>query len=86
MVFTLSGDAYIGGELVREKTAVKLTSGDHFEIMATDKNAQVLFVSSTFLNEPVAWGGPIVMNTKEELSKAFEELKNGTFLQKVISY
>ena len=86
MIFTLSGDAYIGGELVREKTAVKLTSGDHVEIMATDKNAQVLFVSSTFLNEPVAWGGPIVMNTKEELSKAFEDLKNGTFLQKDISY
>ena len=86
MLFTLSGDAYIGGELVREKTAVKLTSGDHVEIMATDKNAQVLFVSSTFLNEPVAWGGPIVMNTKEELSKAFEELKNGPFLQKDISY
>ena len=86
MIFTLSGNAYIGGELVREKTAVKLTPGDYVEIMATDKNAQVLFVSSTFLNEPVAWGGPIVMNTKEELSKAFEELKNGTFLQKVISY
>ncbi len=86
MLFTLSGDAYIGGELVREKTAVKLTSGDHVEIMATDKNAQVLFVSSTFLNEPVAWGGPIVMNTKEELSRAFEDLKNGTFLKKDISY
>jgi redox-sensitive bicupin YhaK (pirin superfamily) len=86
MIFTLSGNAYIGGELVREKTAVKLTPGDYVEIMATDKNAQVLFVSSTFLNEPVAWGGPIVMNTKEELSKAFEELKNGTFLQKDISY
>ncbi len=85
MLFTLSGDAYIG-ELVREKTAVKLTPGDHIEIMATDKNAQVLFVSSTFLNEPVSWGGPIVMNTKEELSKAFEDLKNGTFLKKDISY
>ena len=86
MLFTLSGDAYIGGELVREKTAVKLTPGDYVEIMATDKNAQVLFVSSTFLNEPVAWGGPIVMNTKEELSRAFEDLKNGTFLKKDISY
>ena len=86
MIFTLSGNAYIGGELVREKTAVKLTPGDYVEIMATDKNAQVLFVSSTFLNEPVAWGGPIVMNTKEELSRAFEDLKNGTFLQKGISY
>ena len=86
MIFTLLGDAYIGGESVKEKTAVKLTSGEHVEIRAADKNAQVLFVSSTILAEPIAWGGPIVMNTKEELDKAFDDLKNGTFLQKEISY
>lgn len=86
IVFTLLGDAYIGSELVKEKTAVKLTSGDYLEIAATDKNAQVLFISSVPLNEPVAWGGPIVMNTKEELDKAFDDLKKGTFLQKKISY
>jgi len=86
MIFTLLGDAYIGGELVKEKTAVKLTSGEYMEIKATDKNAQVLFVSSTILAEPIAWGGPIVINTKEELNKAFEDLKNGTFLQQKISY
>jgi len=86
MVFTLLGDAYIGGELVKEKTAVKLTSGDHVEIKATDKNAQVLFISSILLDEPVVWGGPIVMNTKEELNKAFDDLKKGTFIQKTISY
>lgn len=86
MVFTLLGDTYIGGELVKEKTAVKLTSGDQVEIRATDKNTQVLFISSTRLGEPVVWGGPIVMNTKEELNKAFDDLKKGTFLQKGISY
>ncbi len=86
MVFTLLGDAYIGDELVKEKTAVKLTSGDHVEIKATDKNAQVLYISSTFLAEPVVWGGPIVMNTKEELNKAFDDLKKGTFIQSKISY
>lgn len=86
MLFTLLGDAYIGGELVKEKTAVKLTSGDHVEIKATGNNAQVLFVSSMSLGEPVAWGGPIVMNTKEELNKAFDDLRRGTFLQKEISY
>lgn len=86
MVFTLLGDAYIGGELVKEKTAVKLNSGDYVEIKATDKNAQVLFISSKLLAEPVVWGGPIVMNTKDELNKAFDDLKKGTFLQKVISY
>ena len=86
MLFTLLGDAYIGGELVKEKTAVKLTSGDYVEIKSTNKKAQVLFVSSVLLNEPVAWGGPIVMNTKEELNKAFDDLDKGTFIQKKISY
>ncbi len=86
MVFTLLGDAYIGGELVKEKTAVKLTLGDYVEIKATEKNSQVLFMSSTILDEPVVWGGPIVMNTKEELNKAFDDLRKGTFLQNKISY
>lgn len=86
MIFTLLGDAYIGGELVKEKTAVKLTSGNSLEIKATDKNVQVLFISSTMLAEPVAWGGPIVMNSKEELEKAFDDLENGTFLKSKISY
>lgn len=86
MLFTLLGDAYIGGESVKEKTAVKLTSGDNVTIRATDKKAQVLFISSKQLDEPVVWGGPIVMNTKEELSKAFDDLRNGTFLQKTITY
>lgn len=86
MAFTLLGDAYIAGELIKEKTAVKLTLGDYVEIKATDKNAQVLFMSSTALSEPVVWGGPIVMNTKEELNKAFDDLRNGTFLQDSISY
>ena len=86
MAFTLLGNAYIGGELVKEKTAVKLTAGDHVEIKAIDQKAQVLFISSLYLHEPIFWGGPIVMNTKDELEQAFDDLKQGTFLQKEISY
>ena len=86
MLFTLLGDAYVGGELVKEKTAVKLTNGDYVEIKGAENNSQVLFVSSTFLGEPVVWGGPIVMNTKEELNKAFDDLRKGTFLQSKILY
>lgn len=86
MLFTLLGDACIAGELVKEKTAVKLTAGDLVTILATEKPAQVLFVSSIKLAEPIAWGGPIVMNTKEELNKAFDDLEQGTFIQKGISY
>ena len=86
MVFTLLGDAYIGGDLVKEKTAVRLTPGDYVDIKATDKKAQILFISSMQLDEPIAWGGPIVMNTKEELNKAFDDLRKGTFIQETISY
>ena len=86
MVFTLLGDAYIGGDLIKEKTAAKLTSGDRVEIKATDEKAHVLFISLERLGEPVAWGGPIVMNTREELNKAFDDLRKGTFLQDKISY
>ena len=86
MVFTLLGDAYIGTELIKEKTAVKLTAGDNVTIKAADKDAQVLFICSAPLTEPVVWGGPIVMNTKEELNKAFDDLGRGTFLQNKISY
>jgi redox-sensitive bicupin YhaK (pirin superfamily) len=86
MIFTLLGEAYIGDELIKEKTAVKLTEGDNVQIKTKDKNAQILFISSKKLEEPIAWGGPIVMNTKEELQKAFSDLRQGTFLQKGISY
>ncbi|WP_313257380.1 pirin family protein [Lacrimispora sp.] len=86
MIFTLSGEITVGGELVREKTAAKLTSGDKVEIISTEKPAQVLFISSMPLGEPIAWGGPIVMNTKAELQKAFADLDQGTFLQKKMSY
>ena len=86
MVFTLSGDAYIGGVPVEEKTAVKLGYGNRVEIKAADETAQVLFISSKKLSEPVAWDGPIVMNTREELIKAFDDLQRGTFLKDKISY
>ncbi|NMA68348.1 MAG: pirin family protein [Desulfitobacterium sp.] len=86
MVFTLLGDAYVGGELLKEKTAAKLSPGTHVEIKATDEKAQVLFISSQSLKEPVVWGGPIVMNTREELEQAFADIKQGTFLRKEIDY
>lgn len=86
MLFTLIGEVYVGDELVREKTAVKLTHGEYVKIKGVVGNSQVLFISSKALSEPVVWGGPIVMNTKEELEKAFYDLRRGTFLKDKISY
>jgi hypothetical protein len=86
MIFTLVGEATIGGTVIPEKTAVKLTEGDQVVLKANDEDGQILFVSSTRLDEPVAWGGPIVMNTRTELQKAFDDLNNGTFLQQDMAY
>ena len=86
MVFTLLGDATVQGELIKEKTAVKLSQGNQIHLAATNGDAQILFMSSTRLDEPVAWGGPIVMNTEEELQQAMFELRDGTFIKQAVEY
>jgi quercetin 2,3-dioxygenase len=86
MLFTLTGNILFDGEVVEEKTAVKLTQGDKITIKSLDTDAQVLYIESRALKEPIVWGGPIVMNSKAELNQAFEDLDNGTFLKTKISY
>ena len=86
MLFTLLGDVYVEGELVEEKTAVKLTEGDSVYIKNGDEKAQVLYISSKALNEPISWAGPIVMNSKEEIKKALDELNKGIFIKEKLEY
>lgn len=86
LVFLLSGDAKIAGETISEKTAVKLTNGDSLDIESLHEDVQILFISSDKLEEPVSWGGPIVMNTKEEVDLAFRELRDGNFLKEKVDY
>ncbi len=80
MVFTLEGYAVISDENVPEKTAAKLGNGDEVKIEAGENPIEILFMCSRKLEEPVAWYGPIVMNTQEELQKAFDDLGNGEFI------
>lgn len=86
LVFSLSGDAKVAGENIDEKTAVKLTEGNSVDIESLEEDIQILFISSDKLEEPISWGGPIVMNTKEELNLAFKELKEGSFLKEKVDY
>lgn len=86
LVFLLSGDAKVAGETISEKTAVKLTNGDSLDIESIHVDIQILFISSDKLEEPVSWGGPIVMNTREELDLAFRELRDGSFLKEKVDY
>ncbi len=59
---------------------VVLTEGERVEL-ASPEGGRCLLMAGHPLGEPVAWGGPIVMNTREELRLAFEELDKGTFIK-----
>ncbi len=54
---------------------------DEVQVKAGNKGARFLLIAAKPLKEPVAWGGPIVMNTKEELDNAFSELESKTFIK-----
>lgn len=86
MAFTLLGRANIGGEVVDEKTAVKLTEGDTLTIRALEGGSQILVMKSKALKEPVSWAGPIVMNSREEINQAFKDLENGTFIKTSLDF
>lgn len=79
-VFLLEGDAQINGRRFSEKTAVLFEQGDFITVSALpDEELRFMFFSGKPLREPIAWGGPIVMNTRDELELAFDELRRGTF-------
>jgi hypothetical protein len=71
--------------LVREQTGnrslVLFDSGDEVTVQAGDEGIRFLLVSGKPLKEPVAWYGPIVMNTQAELQQAVSELRRGTFIK-----
>jgi len=50
-------------------------------VEAGDEGLRFLLMTGRPIQEPVAWHGPIVMNTQEELQQAFRELRNGTFIK-----
>lgn len=81
MLFTLVGEIEVAGEKVAEKTAVKLSEGDSLKITSLMGGAQILYMSSKKLDEPVAWTGPIVMNTPQEIQEAYIDLRNDTFVK-----
>ena len=63
------------------RSLILFDRGDEVEVQAGEEGIRFLLVSGKPLEEPVAWYGPIVMNTQEQLQQAFTELKEGTFLK-----
>ncbi|GGH00360.1 pirin family protein [Silvibacterium dinghuense] len=76
---------YVGredeGPVAGNRSLVIFDRGDEIRVRAGEEGARFLLVSGKPLEEPVAWRGPIVMNTQEELRQAFHELHTGEFLK-----
>lgn len=63
------------------RTLIRFGTGDEITVQAGAEGARFLLISGAPIQEPVAWHGPIVMNTREELMTAMTELRNGTFIK-----
>jgi redox-sensitive bicupin YhaK (pirin superfamily) len=63
------------------RSLVLFDRGDEITVQAGDSGIRFLLVSGKPIQEPVAWAGPIVMNTQEQLKQAYSELRDGTFIQ-----
>ena len=83
-IYIVQGAGFFGpsGEGVAEKHAVLFDKGNAFRAKASEAGARIFLMAAKPLGEPIAWGGPIVMNTREELDLAFRELQEGTFIKR----
>ena len=80
--YVVEGDGHFdSNRVVRDGEIAVFTDGDNISIKAGNKGLRFLLIAGKPLNEPVAWYGPIVMNTQQELISAFDEYSNGTFIK-----
>jgi hypothetical protein len=82
--YVFEGDGRFGDgttEVIGNRSLVLFDSGDEVTVDAGDAGIRFLLVSGQPIAEPVAWYGPIVMNTKAELQEAMAELRDGRFIK-----
>jgi quercetin 2,3-dioxygenase len=84
LAYVIGGAGYFDkgkSKRIENRSLCLYEDGDQCVITADKEPVRFLLISGKPINEPVAWYGPIVMNTDEELETAFEEYRNGTFLK-----
>ena len=81
--FIVEGEGFFGNEAqpVSADHLALCVDGDTVSVATRSHPARFIFVTGKPLREPIAWGGPIVMNTEEELEQAFREYREGTFIK-----
>lgn len=80
-IYVIEGDLSIGNDeqILNEKNIGILEQGDEIKVTSKTDHARFLLISAKPLNEPVARGGPFVMNTEEEVHKAFADYRSNNF-------
>jgi quercetin 2,3-dioxygenase len=83
LAYVIDGRGYFDeeGDLLNNGELAWYHAGGKINVSATDKPVRFLLISGKPIGEPVAWYGPIVMNTQEELQLAFNEYNDGTFIK-----
>ena len=81
-IYVVDGSVYLpdDSKSVPKRSLILFDKGDGINISAKEDGARFLIISAEPINEPIAWGGPIVMNTKEEIELAFKQLEDNTFI------
>ena len=82
-VYILSGEGYFDSQhkkLISGQLGL-YGNGEEIEVECITDELRFLCISGKPIGEPIAWRGPIVMNTEEEIEKAFKEYQNGTFIK-----
>lgn len=85
-IYIVEGNGYFAKDnnvLYQSKRAILFGSGKTFHVKADEDGMRFFLFCAKPLKEPIAWGGPIVMNTKEELQKAFDDLSQGKFIDNI---
>jgi redox-sensitive bicupin YhaK (pirin superfamily) len=77
------GEEYNIRDMSGDRTLIRFGTGDEVTVQAGEQGVRFLLISGAPIAEPVAWHGPIVMNTEDELRQAVRELHNGTFIKPV---
>jgi redox-sensitive bicupin YhaK (pirin superfamily) len=77
----IDGETTAPGEAIGDHSLILFDRGDEVVVETEDEGIRFLLVSGKPIREPIAWQGPIVMNTRGELEQAFREFRDGTFLK-----
>ncbi len=81
-VYIFEGKGYFSEKkIVTEGNLIIFSEGDFIKLQTKDENIRFILVAGKPINEPIAWQGPIVMNTQEELNTAFKELREDKFIK-----